>query len=80
MTAKKFFIDPDSRIFGTQSGDLSTFYKSEFQEHKQVVDETLAHLEEDFITLYNVCLNAIQKGNKILFFGNFITFNFIRKR
>ncbi len=70
MTAKKFFVDPDSRIFGTQEGDLSAFYKSEFQEHKQVVDETLASLEDDFIRLYEVCLNAIKKGNKILFFGN----------
>ncbi len=70
MTAKKFYIDPHSQIFGTQKGDLSTFYKEEFQEHKQVVEDTLASLEKDFIHLYDVCLEAIKKGNKILFFGN----------
>ncbi|HBN22013.1 MAG TPA: phosphoheptose isomerase [Holosporales bacterium] len=67
---KKFFIDPDARIFGTQAGDLSAFYQSEFAEHKAVVDKTLASLEDDFIHLYEVCLKAIQRGNKILFFGN----------
>ncbi len=67
---KKFFIDPDARIFGTQAGDLSVFYQSEFAEHKAVVEKTLTSLEEDFIHLYEVCLNAIQRGNKILFFGN----------
>ncbi|MDP4840831.1 MAG: D-sedoheptulose 7-phosphate isomerase [Alphaproteobacteria bacterium] len=69
-TPKKFFIDPDARIFGTQDGDLSAFYQSEFAEHKAVVDKTLAALEDDFIRLYEVCLNAVQRGNKILFFGN----------
>lgn len=67
---KKFFIDPDARIFGTQAGDLSAFYQSEFAEHKAVVEKTLTSLEKDFIHLYEVCLNAIQRGNKILFFGN----------
>ena len=57
---KKFFIDPDARIFGTQAGDLSAFYQSEFAEHKAVVDKTLASLEGDFIHLYEVCLNAIK--------------------
>ena len=70
MTAKKFFVDPNSRIFGTQEGDLSAFYKSEFQEHKVVVEDTLDTLEKDFIHLYEVCLKAIKNGNKILFFGN----------
>ena len=70
VSPKKFFIDPDARIFGTQEGDLSTFYKSEFAEHQDVVTQTLATLEADFIHLYEVCLNAIQRGNKILFFGN----------
>lgn len=69
-SSKKFFIDPDARIFGTQDGDLSAFYQSEFAEHKAVVDKTLTSLEDDFIHLYEVCLNAIQRGNKILFFGN----------
>jgi len=66
----KFFIDPDARIFGTQDGDLSAFYQSEFAEHKAVVEKTFASLEGDFIHLYEVCLKAIQRGNKILFFGN----------
>jgi len=69
-TPKKFFIDPDARIFGTQDGDLSAFYQSEFAEHKAVVDKTLAALEDDFIRLYEVCLNAVQRGNKIHFFRN----------
>lgn len=66
----KFFIDPNARIFGTQEGDLSAFYQSEFLEHKDVVEQTFASLETDFIHLYEVCLKAIQRGNKILFFGN----------
>lgn len=70
MTVEKFKIDPNSKIFGTQDGDLAAFYKSEFQEHQEVVTETLATLEEEFIHLYEVCLKAIKKGNKILFFGN----------
>ena len=38
--------------------------------YRQSTDKTLAALKDDFIRLYEVCLNAVQRGNKILFFGN----------
>lgn len=50
--------------------DVKEFYKSEFQEHLELVKKTEEAIYESFVTLLNHCVKAIQNGNKILLFGN----------
>ena len=50
--------------------DVKEFYKSEFQEHLELVKKTEEAIYEPFVALLNHCVKAIQGGNKILFFGN----------
>jgi len=39
-------------------------------DHLKVAEETLSCCKRDFLTLSQVCVEAILKGNKILLFGN----------
>lgn len=50
--------------------DVKEFYRSEFQEHLELVKKTEEAIYEPFVELLNHCVTAIQNGNKILFFGN----------
>jgi D-sedoheptulose 7-phosphate isomerase len=69
MQKLKFTLPPGLH-FGSAPQDLSNFYKDEFAEHLAVTQATLKTLQADFIRLYEVCLNSLQRGGKILFFGN----------
>ena len=50
--------------------DLKAFYKSEFNEHKDVVAATSDILQEPFSRLVGVCAEAIGTDNKLVLFGN----------
>lgn len=50
--------------------DLNNFYHSEFEEHKKVTSDTYRAVQEPFVRLVNHCVASIQRGGKILFFGN----------
>lgn len=50
--------------------DVKEFYKSEFQEHLELVKKTEEAIYEPFVALLKHCVEAIQQGHKILFFGN----------
>lgn len=50
--------------------NVKEFYKSEFQEHLELVKKTEEAIYDPFVDLLNHCVKAIQNGNKILFFGN----------
>jgi D-sedoheptulose 7-phosphate isomerase len=50
--------------------NLQQFYKSEFEEHLHVTHRTQQEMYECFKSLLEICTKCIQKGGKILFFGN----------
>lgn len=53
-----------------QDFDFSNFYKSEFKEHLDVLERTQKEVYEPLKDLLALCAQCIQKGGKILFFGN----------
>lgn len=52
------------------SFDLDKFWTAETGEHLDVAKKTFAALQGDFEKLVDACETAINKNNKILFFGN----------
>lgn len=50
--------------------DLTTFFKNEFGEHREVTVRTEAALSEAFVGLVGATVGSIQAGGKLLFFGN----------
>jgi D-sedoheptulose 7-phosphate isomerase len=50
--------------------DLPAFFRSEFTEHKAVLEATLAQCEAPFVKLVAAAVAAIRGGGKILLFGN----------
>lgn len=50
--------------------DLNSFWNSEGDAHKDVAEKTFAMLKDDFAALVDLCVHSIEKGGKILFFGN----------
>lgn len=50
--------------------DLEKLWNSEQEEHMQVVQDSFSSLQTEFGQLLDVCVDAIQRGNKIMFFGN----------
>jgi len=50
--------------------DLGAFFRSELDEHGQVLRQTLAQCEAPFLSLVAAATQAIKSGGKILFFGN----------
>jgi D-sedoheptulose 7-phosphate isomerase len=50
--------------------DLKQFFAAEIAEHEAALAGVKAGLERDFARLVQVCASAINKGNKLLFFGN----------
>ena len=49
--------------------DLDRFFDAEFDEHERVARGTRA-LKPAFVKLVDVCVRALNAGNKIMFFGN----------
>lgn len=49
---------------------IKAFYQSEFEEHLQVAQATQDALLAPFQQLLTACVQCIQKGRKILLFGN----------
>lgn len=49
--------------------DLSAYFDAELDEHDEVVRATRA-LKAEFIRLAEICVAAMNAGNKLLFFGN----------
>lgn len=52
------------------SFDLAQFWSSETAEHTQVAADTFAALQDEFAEMLSICVEAIESGGKILFFGN----------
>ncbi len=50
--------------------DIHDFWSSEFSEHQIVATQTAEGLKPAFEEMLDACVEAIQSGNKILFFGN----------
>ena len=50
--------------------ELNTLFENDFDEHLEVLGATRALLMEPYEALTNACIQSIQKGGKILFFGN----------
>lgn len=50
--------------------DLKNFYESEFAEHQDVLLRTLNEVYDSFEKLVNLSVSSLEKGGKILFFGN----------
>jgi len=50
--------------------NLKEFYKSEFQEHQDVLIKTEKAVEDSFYSLVNACVSALKKGGKIILMGN----------
>jgi D-sedoheptulose 7-phosphate isomerase len=50
--------------------DLKQFFAAEIAEHEATLAGVKAGLGEEFAHLVQVCASAINKGNKLLFFGN----------
>ncbi|MEI8321231.1 MAG: D-sedoheptulose 7-phosphate isomerase [Alphaproteobacteria bacterium] len=49
---------------------IENFFNAEFQEHADVVQKTQSAIYEPFCELLEHCVTCIQKGGKIIFFGN----------
>lgn len=58
------------QTFGQTKSEWEEFFQSEMNEHQAVAQKVQEQMFEDFYKLCQVCLTAIQKGNKIMFFGN----------
>jgi len=52
------------------SFEIKNFWQKEVTEHKECFAETNIKLERPFQEMLGACLNALNNGNKILFFGN----------
>ncbi len=50
--------------------DIETFFTSEFEQHRKVVEVTRQSLREPFARLVSACVRCVQGGGKIVFFGN----------
>ena len=54
----------------SSSFDNETFYESEFDEHRALLDVTRDAVREDFFAMLDAWEETIRGGAKILFFGN----------
>jgi len=50
--------------------NIRTYYDSELNQHAEVLSKTREEIFEPFARFVSDCVNAIQRGNKLLFFGN----------
>lgn len=50
--------------------NLAEFYKTEFAEHREVLQRTEAALQPAFAGLVTACVTSIRAGGKLMFFGN----------
>lgn len=50
--------------------DRDAFFAAEFDEHSSVVAATRDAVAADFDTLLQCCVTSIERGGKIMFFGN----------
>lgn len=48
----------------------ANFWRDETREHLDVANKTFATLEHEFFRMVDLCHHSIQRGGKILFFGN----------
>jgi D-sedoheptulose 7-phosphate isomerase len=50
--------------------DINTFFDAEFDEHFDLVNKTREATRAPFLKLVDLCADAFNAGNKLLFFGN----------
>jgi D-sedoheptulose 7-phosphate isomerase len=50
--------------------ELSTLFNQDFDEHTEVLAATREILTKPYQSLVKICVNSIQQGGKIMFFGN----------
>ena len=49
---------------------ISSYWRDEFQSHRDVVEKSLSALEPDFVKLVDLCAATIRGGGKIMLAGN----------
>jgi D-sedoheptulose 7-phosphate isomerase len=50
--------------------DLLSFLRSEFDEHEELISTSREHVVESLGRLVEMCVCALERGNKLLLFGN----------
>jgi len=50
--------------------DLSKYFHTELDQHRDVLELTKKTIESQFIELVECCKNSIESGGKLIFFGN----------
>lgn len=50
--------------------DLTSFWEAERKAHQEAFEKTFSTLREDFEKMLDLCVESIQSGGKIMFFGN----------
>ncbi len=50
--------------------DVDAYYRSEFDEHRLVVEVTARAMAEPFSRLVQLSVQTIKAGGKLMFFGN----------
>lgn len=53
-----------------KSDNLKEYYESEFLEHIKIAQQVLKQSYDKFSNLFNLCMESISLGGKIIFFGN----------
>lgn len=59
-----------SAQFARRTFQLSEYFHQTFEEHIKVAHATREGTEQDFARLVGCCLTSLEKGGKLLFFGN----------
>ena len=52
------------------SKEIKNFFHSQFDEHDLIVMRSKEELEKNFINLVEICVKALKKNKKLIFFGN----------
>ena len=52
------------------TNDLKDFFLSQISEHELVVKRTKDNIQNNFLHVVEICFKSVNKGNKIVFFGN----------
>ncbi|MDP2699388.1 D-sedoheptulose 7-phosphate isomerase [Thalassospira sp.] len=50
--------------------DINAFFDDEFDDHFALINSTRDATRDSFIRLVDICADALNAGNKLLFFGN----------
>ena len=52
------------------SKEIKNFFHSQFDEHNLILMRTKEKLENNFVNLVEICVRALKRNKKLIFFGN----------